>query len=257
MFFILSKTLDFLLSPLIWVLAILLYAFICKRPASTKRKIYLTGLILLLFFTNSFIVNEAFLAWEGKPVSLNEVKNYEIGIVLTGVASNRTGVSDRVFFGKGADRVLHTVQLYKSGKIKRILISGGSSTVLAKTIPEAGQLKKVFMYCGVPEKDILIENSSRNTNESAWYSKRLIDSLNINNDEELLLITSAFHIPRSLGCFSKAGVNVKSYSVDFYSRDRDFELEGLLLPSEYALEQWSVLIHELCGYLMYRVMGYS
>ena len=79
MFFLLSKTLDFILSPFIWALTILLFAFFTNKSASTKKRIYLTGLIVLLFFSNSFIVNEALLAWEGRPVSLNEVKNYEMG----------------------------------------------------------------------------------------------------------------------------------------------------------------------------------
>lgn len=257
MFFILSKTLDFLLSPFIWALVILLYAFFSKRSGAAKRKIYLAGLIVLLFFSNSFIVNETFLAWEGRPESLNEVKNYEVGIVLTGVASSRKGVNDRVFFGKGADRVLHTVQLYRAGKIKRILISGGSSAIIAKTIPEADLLKIVFMYCGVPDSDILIENKSRNTAESSRYSKDLIESLKIDRDEEFLLITSAFHIPRSLGCFRKAGLNVQPYSVDFYAHDREFDLESLILPTAYALEKWSVLAHEICGFVIYKLMGYS
>jgi len=71
------------------------------------------------------------------------------------------------------------------------------------------------------------------------------------------LITSAFHIPRSLGCFRKAGLNVQPYSVDFYSNDRKFDLDNLIVPSASALEKWSLLIHEICGFLIYKIMGFS
>ncbi len=254
MFFILSKVLDFLLSPLIWIILILLYAFFTKKPVR-KKKAFLTGLILLLFFSNNFIVNEAFLAWEGEPLPMGQLKNYETAIVLTGVASTRKGSRDRVYFGKGADRLLHTVQLYKAGKIKKILISGGSGSLIGERIPEAGQLKKVFIYCGVPDEAIILEDKSNNTVESARYSRKIIES--IGPGKEYLLITSAFHIPRAMGCFEKAGLNVRAYPVDYYSNDRNFKLGTLLLPSEHALDEWSTLIHEIAGYVVYKVMGYS
>jgi uncharacterized SAM-binding protein YcdF (DUF218 family) len=254
MFFILSKVLDFLLSPLIWIILVLVYAIFNKNPFR-KKKAFLAGLVLLLFFSNSFIVNEALLAWEGEPRAISELKNYETAIVLTGVTNNRKGSKDRVYFDKGADRLLHTVQLYKAGKIKRILISGGSGALIGEKIPEAGQLKKVFIYCGVPDSAIVLEDKSNNTVESAKYSRKLTDSLHIG--KEFLLITSAFHIPRAMSCFKKAGLNVKAYPVDYYSKDRDFKAGTLLLPSEHALGQWSILIHELAGYVVYNVMGYS
>ncbi len=254
MFFILSKVLDFLLSPLIWVILIFVYAWFAK-DLLRKRKAILSGLLLLLFFSNNFIINEALLLWEGQPAAISSLPDYETAIVLTGVTSNRIGSTDRVYFGKGADRLLHTVQLYKAGKIKRILISGGSGALIGEKIPEAGQLKKVFIYCGVSGEDIILEDKSNNTVESARYSKRLTDSLG--SGKEFLLITSAFHIPRAMGCFTKAGINVQAYPVDYYSVDRNFEPDNLLVPSEEALDKWSILIHELAGYVVYKLMGYS
>ncbi|MGB4399127.1 MAG: YdcF family protein, partial [Daejeonella sp.] len=110
---------------------------------------------------------------------------------------------DRVFFGKGADRVVHAIQLYKAGKIKRIIISGGSGALVGKKVPEAEHLKKVFLFSGVPDSVLYIESESRNTVENARFSKRLIDSLQL--QPKFLLVTSAFHMPRAMGCFQKAG----------------------------------------------------
>lgn len=213
------------------------------------------GLLLLFFFSNSFIANKVFHAWEEDPVSLSTLRNYNTAIVLTGVASYRKGHADRIFFGKGADRVIHTVQLYKLGKVKKILISGGSGALSGEKIAEANQLRLVFLFCGVPDSDIILENQSRNTKESSRFTKSLIDSLGING--EILLVTSAFHMPRSIGCFEKAGLKVDAYPVGFYSIDGEVDFEDLIIPSEDAINKWTILIHEIFGFWVYKVMGYS
>lgn len=254
MFFILSKVLDFLLSPFLWICLVLLYTFFCKSPVR-KNKALLVGLFLLFFFSNDFIADEAFHAWEGNPVSLSTLKDYNTAIVLTGVANYRKGHADRIFFSKGADRVIHTLQLYKLGKIKKILISGGSSAIIGDKIAEADQLRLVFRFCGVPDSDIILENQSRNTKESSRYTKSLIDSMGING--EFLLVTSAFHMPRSIGCFEKVGLKVDAYPVDFYVNDKEFNFEKLIVPSVDALSKWKILIHEIFGFWVYKVMGYS
>lgn len=254
MFFILSKTLDFLLSPFIWALAILIYAFFSKRSVATKKKIYLAGLIVLLFFSNSFLVNEAFLCWERTPVSLDNGKNYRAAIILTGFTGSRKSTPGRVFFNKGADRLLHTVQLYKEGRIRTIIVSGGSGSLTKRKISEAAQVKKALLYCGIPDSAIVIESRSHNTVENARLSRKLIDSLGLRGN--FLLVTSAFHMRRAEGCFKKAGVRFDPYPVDVYSNDKDFSPDDFLLPSETALYKWSILIHEITGYVVYRMMGY-
>lgn len=219
------------------------------------KRFFYTGFIILLIFTNPFLASEAFRAWEGEPVPMSSIGNYETAIVLSGVASTREDAPDRVFFVEGADRVIHTVQLYKAGKIKRILISGGSGALVGKKVPEASLLKKVFLFSGVPDSVIFIEDQSRNTVESARFSRKVVDSLHLGN--RFLLVTSAFHMPRSLGCFQKAGVSVAGYPTDFYTGDRSYDFADLIIPAESALSSWSTLIHEICGYWVYRILGYS
>lgn len=254
MFFVLSKLLAFLLSPLLWIILLFLLSFFCKKKES-KNKLSRIGFVLLLFFSNGFIVNEVFLAWETRPIKISELGDYEAAIVLTGVTNGNRQVQDRVHFDKGADRVLHTIQLYKLGKIKRILISGGSSNIFGNGIPEAGQLKKVFILSGIPADAILLEEKSRNTAESALYSKTKLDIIGLDN--KFLLVTSAFHMRRSLGCFRKLRLNVDAYPVDFYANNRDFKISTLFIPSEYAFVNWAIFIHEIVGYLVYRFLGYS
>ena len=241
--------------PQVWILLLLLYSVFTKSERRRKKSLIAT-LVVFLIFTNDFLVNEGLLLWEEEPVSISSLNEGQTAIVLTGVANSQKASSDRVYFGRGADRVLHTVQLYKAGKVQKILISGGSGSLTGRDIPEANQLKKVFLYCGVKEKDILLENKSRNTRESALYSKKLIDSLVIN--QKFLLITSAFHMRRSQGCFNKAGIPTTIYPVDYYTADRQntFTPDSWLVPSSGAISKWAMLMHEITGYITYKLMGY-
>ncbi|MEJ7692832.1 YdcF family protein [Daejeonella sp.] len=250
MFFILSNVLDFLLSPLVWIIILFLAGFIVKQPVLKKRFIY-SGIFLLFIFSNPFLAGEAFRAWEGEPKPLSSVGYYDTGIVLTGVAFSRSSAPDRVFFSKGADRVLHAVQLYKIGKIKKILITGGSGSLTKQNKSESSRLKEVMLFCGVPDSVITIEEKSRNTRESARYTKELTEQ----NGSKFLLITSAFHIPRSLGCFRKVGMDVEGYGVDYYTGDRSVDFDSLV-PDGNAMHIWEILIHELAGYGIYKLMGY-
>jgi vancomycin permeability regulator SanA len=126
MFFILSKILNYLTMPLAIVcLCFLLHILI--RRSNLKRIFFWTGFALLFFFSNAFIANEVMMVWEPDATPYIDMKKrYEYGIVLTGVTSSELTPRDRVYFHKGADRVTHTVQLYKLGIIKKIIVSGGS-----------------------------------------------------------------------------------------------------------------------------------
>jgi uncharacterized SAM-binding protein YcdF (DUF218 family) len=239
--------------PLVWITIILIYSLITKNPNRRKKSIW-TILIMVLFFGNEFIANEAMRAWEKEPLPIDSVQNFNTAIVLTGITNTeKESVNDRVFFQKGADRLLHTVQLYKEGRIKKILITGGSGKLIGGVL-EAVQLKKVFLFCGVPDSALIIENTARNTIENALYSKKMIDSINLKGP--YLLITSAFHMRRAEGCFQKAGIQIISFPVDLYTYDRSFKFNRLFIPSESAFSKWAVLIHEMLGYFIYKLAGY-
>lgn len=252
MFFIISKTLEFLLSPIVWITITFLVGGIVKR-SQLRRYIFLMGFTLLYVFTNSFLVNEVFLFWEAKAVPVNSISNYSMAIVLTGVTTERRDSKDKVHFERGADRLLHTVQLYRLGKIRKVMISGGSGSLDQVSMSEALQLKKVFNICGVPDSSIIIEETSRNTHESALNAKkRLFDD----SGTKVLLITSAFHIPRAVQSFRKVGFIAEPYPVDFYGTERSFDLKQLIIPSDTALTRWSIVIREVVGYYIYKLMGY-
>jgi uncharacterized SAM-binding protein YcdF (DUF218 family) len=254
MFFILSKTIDFLVMPFTLICMAMIAAAVVRNVKWKKRLLW-TAVGLLLFFSNDFISNEAIRAWEMNTVAYNRLQPHEMGIVLTGATIPNRYPADRVYFARGADRVTHTVQMYKMGLIKRILISGGTGRLVTEEEPEANKFRNAMVMMGVPGSDILIENETRNTYESAVRVKPMLDSLNL-SAADCLLITSAFHMRRSLACYRKAGLDIMPFTTDFYSHPRSFYPDALFIPRLDAVMIWHKLTKEWVGMLAYKVAGY-
>lgn len=254
MFFILSKTIDFLAMPFTWIVAIVAAAVWIRNPR-LKQRLLLAALTMLIFFSNNFIANEAMNAWEISTTPYENLKPHKLAIVLTGSTLPDRYPEDRVYFSRGADRVIHTVQLYKLGKIQRILVSGGTGRLVSEEEPEADKFKKAMVLMGVPDSVIMLENATRNTYESAVAVRPMLDSLHF-TDADCLLVTSAFHMRRSLACYRKAGVDVEPFSTDFYSNPRSFYPDNLLIPRLDAFLTWQKLAKEWVGMLAYKVAGY-
>jgi uncharacterized SAM-binding protein YcdF (DUF218 family) len=253
MFFFLSKTLSYLVMPLTIVSGILLYGLITKKP-KRKKKLLIIGVSVLLFLSNDFIANEIMAAWEIPARPISSLRKYKLAIVLTGTTMDRLP-NDRVYFTKGADRVTHTVQLFKEGLIEKILISGGSGKLAGEEEPEANKFRKAMLLMGIPDSVIIVENETRNTHESALEVKRLLTRYSI-RQEECLLITSAFHMRRAHACYGKVGVELETFSTDFYSHTGDYSFDSFLIPKVEALNAWTKLVKEWVGFGAYKVAGY-
>lgn len=252
MFFVLSKVLNFLTNPLVIVCALLLFSMIIRNQRR-KTRLFWIAFSLLLFFSNDFIANEVMGRWEVPATPYAEVKeSYDWGIVLTGVTMNDRMPDDRVYFQHGADRVVHAVELYKKGIIRKIMISGGSGRLVTTARKEADELVKVMVLMGIPVEHIAIENESRNTHESAVKVRAMM------KDEKntVFLITSAFHMRRSVACFKKAGFVINSFSTDFYTHPRYFTPDVLLIPKADSIMIWQKLFKEWTGMVAYKVAGY-
>lgn len=254
MFFFLSKTLNYLMMPLV-IITILFIASLVLKNKRWKKRLFIGGLSLLLLFSNEFIANEFMLMWELPATPFVAVKRkYEWGILLSGVTKAEMKPDDRVYFSRGADRVIHTVQLYKLGLIHKVLVSGGSGRLLDIGEREANDLANAMIMMGVQPQDILIENESRNTHESAEQVKTILNGKVL--PENCLLITSGYHMRRARGCFKKVNWPVDTFSADFLSHPRTYGFDVLFIPKIDALLMWHHLIKETVGYVSYKVAGY-
>lgn len=253
MFFYLSKILSYLLNPLAWIVILLFITVFIRKPVKKKRYI-IYSLIILLIFTNPFLGDEAIRAWE-KP--LNKVDpgiHYTTGILLGGDIVSFDNDSERVIFRSGADRLLQAISLYETGVIKKIVISGGSGHLLYRDRTEASFIKRYLTEIGISSNDIIVENMSKNTFENARYTAKILDKNNLK--DTALLITSSLHMRRAADCFRKQGIAVQEFPTSKITGKRITNFDHLFIPSITTLRNWNLLIHEILGYVVYKVLGY-
>lgn len=253
MFFLLSKLLLVLFSPGAWLLALLVAALVA-RPDGRWRPRWLWASAVLLFIAgNSALVNLALQAWELPAAPLAAVAPADAAVLLTGITADNAP-HDRVYLSCGADRFTNALWLYRAGRVRRIIISGGSGSTDPRTVTEAAELAILLRLAGVPQRDLLLEERSRNTRENALYTKALLTRYP--DIRKLVLVTSAFHERRALACFAKVGLHPTAFPADFRSTSFQGGPSFWLVPDVASLGRWSVLLHEMAGYAIYRVMGY-
>lgn len=255
MFFFLSKILLVAFSPGAWLLALLAAALLARRTGPWRQRWLVAAALVLLIGGNNALLNAATRAWEAPPVPLSAVAPADAAVLLTGITISKPP-RDRVYLSQGADRFTHALWLYRAGKVRRIIISGGLATLKPQPgqVPEAQDLATLLKLAGVPAQAILLEPRSHNTRENALFTKALLDQ---HPDlKSLVLVTSAFHERRALACFAKVGLHPAAFPADFRATDPPSTLTYWVIPSTDALTRWGSLLHEMAGFAIYKLAGY-
>jgi uncharacterized SAM-binding protein YcdF (DUF218 family) len=254
MFFFFSKTLGLLIQPLVIVCILLLIGLLIRKPRWKKILLW-SSFGLLMVFSNYFLAMQFMRTWEIPAIPFAEVKGpYDYGVLLTGITRGKAGPADRVYFTR-ADRATHTVQLYKLGLIKKVLVSGGSGQLDNSGIREADEISTFLVMAGVKEEDIVLENQSRNTHDSAREVAALLDKMN-ESSARLLLITSGYHLRRARACFEKAGLHPDLFATDPHATKENFSTLWVLVPNLEGVLIWQALIKEWVGMVVYWMAGY-
>jgi uncharacterized SAM-binding protein YcdF (DUF218 family) len=254
MFFIIAQVFSFLLSPVTWIITLLVLA-VFLRNSKWSRRCLKYSVILVLFFTNFFIADEVARLWEYRVTPNSELaESYDVGIVLGGGMITIDKQYDRLTFRNNVDRILQAVSLYKEGRIKKMLISSGSGSLVYRDMLESSLLKRYLITIGIPDSVMLIDSLSDNTHQNAINSAALLKKYSPGG--KYLLITSSIHMRRAIGCFKKEGINVTPYCTNQITGKRIFDLGHYIVPNLEALGNWEKIIHEMAGYVMYAMFGY-
>lgn len=254
MFFYLSKILAFLTSPLCWVFLLFIWSFKTKVEGRAK-KLLILGFGTLYICSNSFFVDELFRCYEPTPADFDYTKKYTGAIVLGGIGSIDMRLQ-KINFGHSSDRLFQVLPLAYTKNIGTVIFTGGSGSIEYPDHKEALFVKKYLRSIHFPDSSILIESNSRNTYENALFSKRIVDS--INSDGSYLLVTSAYHMPRSMAVFRKAGYkNITPFVTNKLSGARRITFDHLFIPNPDALYSLQFLIHEWVGFFVYKLKGYA
>lgn len=244
LFFILSKLAWTLLSPsslLIW--SLLLVCLMLWLNYTKAARGLLTVISLLAFLVMAYPVSDWLIVpLENRfqpPQTLPE--NVDGIIVLGGAESLRLSAGrEQPQVGDGAERILAAADLSRRYPDVPLIYSGGSNLVWMPELDKEGQVSlSLIQQAGVAPQQIVMEATARNTHENFVLLKPLLPEL----DGSYLLITSAFHMPRSVGIARKQGVNVIPYPVDYRAaqaelRYWDFDFFAHLQVLEVAWREW-------------------
>lgn len=260
MFFLLSKILDVGLSPLCWAMALVALGLLAPRvprPALAlwMRRAPAAGLLLLYVFSIELVANALWRALEAPPLTtMREGETYDVAVILGGMLEDRAlRAYGKPYYNDNVDRLIAARELLVTGKAQRALLSGGDGNLGQNGAEEATVLKQQLVDWGVEPARLIVEDRSRNTRENAVESAAI---LRREGWTKILLVTSAFHMPRALGCFRAVGLEPATLAVDLRS---DQSPKGLadLLPRTKSLHTSAAALRELAGQGIYRLRGYS
>jgi uncharacterized SAM-binding protein YcdF (DUF218 family) len=186
-------------------------------------------------------------------------------IVVLGGSTRQSAYPRRlVEVNESGDRLLYAAYLYHQNAAEHILLTGGTIEWLSpgKRRPEAEDMAAVFTMLDVPEEALWLERDSRNTYENALYSRTILEEAGV---ETILLVTSALHMPRSVGLFERQGVKVIPAPADYIVSATDWHTlwhAGAagqvlnLLPSAENLDYTTQALKEYIGLFVYRLRGW-
>ncbi|HVI27569.1 YdcF family protein [Hansschlegelia sp.] len=176
------------------------------------------------------------------------------GVIVLGGAFDTVIAASRqeVALTKAAERLTEIAELARRWPKAQIVFSGGSGTLLFDGATEADLAARLLQSFGVEPERILLEGRSRNTVENARFTRDLIEP---RPGDRWLLVTSAYHMPRAVGCFRAAGIEVQAWPVDFRTRGSEDALRPFRSVSA-GLSRVDVAVREWVGLVTYWLLGY-
>ncbi len=257
MFFYLSKFVWFLLQPSSLIAAVLLLGLLLcfkERWLRAGRRLVGLGFIGLIVGGISPLANWLILPLENRVAraDLSQGKPVTGIIVLGGSENGRVSLArGTLALNEGGERVTEGAVLARRFPNAKILFSGGAAQFIREEKPGAPTIAAFWSAMGIAKSRILLEQSSRNTYENAVFSKRAVQP---KPADRWLLVTSAFHMPRALGSFRKAGFDVAPWPVDFRTKGRG-DLQRPFNSIAKGLRRLDVAAKEWLGLVIYYAAG--
>lgn len=254
MFFVLSKLFWFLVQPvnlaIILLLAgLLLLTLAWNRTAYGLFGIAALGLVLCVWTSFGALLVTPLEDRFPRPPLPDKVAGIVIlgGGFEGGINLARGGYE----LNSGGDRYVEAAALARRYPEAKIVISGGTGALLLEGEDDASTAVRLFEALGVPRDRLVLEGRSRNTYENAAFTKELVTPA---PGETWLLVTSAFHMPRSMALFRKAEFPVTPWPVDYRTTGR--EGIGFFVDNPVDSLQTATLgIREWTGLIAYWLTG--
>jgi uncharacterized SAM-binding protein YcdF (DUF218 family) len=263
MFVFLSKFLPPLVYPLGLACILILVALLLARRVAWQRAVLILALCFLWLGSNNWVAMSLARSLEWRYLPPEEVPEVEVIVLLGGGTFPAEWPRATVEVNGAGDRVLYTAFLYRQGKVKRVLVSGGLIDWVARPSTPAQDMAALLEMMGVPAQALWLQPDSRNTYEDALYSAQLLKDHGI---LRVLLVTSAGHMPRAVKLFQAQGIEVVPLPTDYTVTQAEWEqitepdlrVQILnLLPNAENLAMTSRVLKEYIGILVYELRGWK
>jgi uncharacterized SAM-binding protein YcdF (DUF218 family) len=245
MTFIASKLFWAVMAPGNLLVLLLLAGVLWLARSGRRRGLRLVGIVALVLLT---IAVMPFGQWLAVPLEARfpvpSLPEHVDGIIVLGggVDARASRAHGQTALNDAGDRIVEAAVLARQHPEARLVLSGGEGTMLAYGEQEAAFERALLIELGVPPERIVLEDRSRNTYENAVFSREVAKP---GPGEAWLLVTSAAHMPRAVGCFRHAGWQIVPYPVDFRSNPSpsvDFALSEHLGLIDSVTKEWVGLV---------------
>ena len=241
----LHKILPLIVSPLFMILVMVIGGLIIG-----SRKISFTGIAILIICSLPILSSELN-AYLEKDYQLNRTSDVDTAsaiVVLSGmVRTIKTKDGFAYEWTDSVDRIFAGIDLFKENKAPFLILTGGKLPWSVGK-PEGEYLRDVAMKYGIPKKYILLSKNVENTDQEAKAVRKILST----DDPKVILVTSAFHMPRAKKVFEAAGITVIPFPVDFRSRAEKLTFMNFI-PSAAAFYSTSSFIREIIGRAYYNL----
>jgi uncharacterized SAM-binding protein YcdF (DUF218 family) len=202
---------------------------ICSLPILSNK--------LITYLENEYILSDT-----------SSAKKADAIVVLSGMIRTINGKNGLYYeWTEASDRIFAGIELIKKNKAPVMILTGGKLPWSVGK-PEGEHLRDVAIKYGVPNKNILLTENVENTEQEAKAVVKLINKAS----PKIILVTSAFHMPRAQKVFEALGINTEPFAVDFLSGASKPTIMKFI-PSAEAFNQTNFFIRELIGRTYYNL----
>ena len=199
MFVFLSKFLPLFVYPLGLVCVLLIIGLIMKRESKGLKIPFVAAIAIIWICGTNYVSVSLVRSLEWQYFPPKEIPNADVIVVLGGGTGSPEYPRQIVELSSAADRMVYASWLYHQGAAPRLILTGGYIPWMGEHEGSpAENMAFIMEMLDVPEDAMILEKESLNTYENALFTKAILDAEGINR---IILVTSASHMPRSVGLF--------------------------------------------------------
>ncbi len=233
MYVILSKTLPPLLYPLGLATILIFLVLFLIRHIRLARGLLILAFLCLWLGGNRLVAYQLARSLEWRYLPMQDVPKADVLVVLGGGTFSANYPRSMPEVNGAGDRLFYAAQLFHEGKAPKILLSGGTIGWYSASDGPAQDMAILMQRLGVPAEAMILENTSQNTYENAVNSKIILEELKA---QQILLVTSAMHMPRAVKIFQKQGIEVVPAPTDYSVTQAGWETMTAVNPVNIILD---------------------